>query len=305
MRKSDSLRKNTKREHKKTHNVWRSYSDMMSGLLLLFILVMAVSFIESQRSYEAELQSQEVQERLSEEVKKQQEEVEIQRAQLEEQQKTMEEQQKTMEEQRKALKEQTEIVENQKKVMSEQQAKIDKIIGVKADLISDLKKEFEKNNLSVSIDEETGAITFDSNILFAYNESVLTNEGREMLQQMLPIYCQILLQDQYVSYLSEIMIDGFTDTVGNYEYNLKLSQSRAYAVAEFLLSIKDKFLNEDKAKALEDRMSVNGRSKSNPILTADNQIDMDASRRVEVKFRLKDDEMITELQKIMDETGAS
>ena len=27
------------------HNVWRSYSDMMAGLLLLFVLVMCISFI--------------------------------------------------------------------------------------------------------------------------------------------------------------------------------------------------------------------------------------------------------------------
>lgn len=38
---------------------------------------------------------------------------------------------------------------------------------------------------------------------------------------------------------------------------------------------------------------------SNPILDADGNVDMDASRRVEVKFRLKDDEMIDELNKIM------
>ena len=301
MRKSNDFNKDIRKEQNKTFNVWRSYSDMMSGLLLLFILVMAISFIESQRSYEAELKSQEVQEKLSEEVKKQQGEVKLQQEQLKEQQKTMEEQQKQLEEQQKQLEEQTVLVENQKEIMLEQQKKIDKIIGIKADLISDLKEEFEKNDLAVSIDEETGAITFDSNILFEYDKSVLTNEGRKMLQDMLPVYCQILLEDQYVDYLSEIIIDGFTDTKGDYDYNLKLSQSRAYAVAEFLLSIKNSFLDEEKAAALEARMSVNGRSKSNPILTEDNQIDMDASRRVEVKFRLKDDEMIAELQKIMDE----
>ena len=44
---------------------------------------------------------------------------------------------------------------------------------------------------------------------------------------------------------------------------------------------------------------MNGHSMSNPILDADGNVDMDASRRVEVKFRLKDEEMIQELTKIM------
>jgi chemotaxis protein MotB len=38
---------------------------------------------------------------------------------------------------------------------------------------------------------------------------------------------------------------------------------------------------------------------SNPVLDAQGNVDKDASRRVEVKFRLKDDEMIQELNRIM------
>ena len=53
---------------------------------------------------------------------------------------------------------------------------------------------------------------------------------------------------------------------------------------------------------LKQVLTVNGHSMSNPILDADGNVDMDASRRVEVKFRLKDDEMIDELNKIMSGT---
>ena len=47
---------------------------------------------------------------------------------------------------------------------------------------------------------------------------------------------------------------------------------------------------------------------ANPILDADGNVDKEASRRVEVKFSLKDDEMIDALSKIMsgnDESSAS
>lgn len=37
------------------HNIWRSYSDMMAGLLLLFVLVMCVSFMQAQKNYQERL----------------------------------------------------------------------------------------------------------------------------------------------------------------------------------------------------------------------------------------------------------
>ena len=33
-------------------NVWRSYSDMMAGLLLLFVLIMCVTLFQAQKSYD-------------------------------------------------------------------------------------------------------------------------------------------------------------------------------------------------------------------------------------------------------------
>ena len=44
---------------------------------------------------------------------------------------------------------------------------------------------------------------------------------------------------------------------------------------------------------------------SNPVYTSDGQIDMDASRRVEIKFSLKDEEMINELKQVMDNAAVA
>ncbi len=32
-------------------NIWRSYSDMMAGVLLLFVLIMCVTLFQAQKSY--------------------------------------------------------------------------------------------------------------------------------------------------------------------------------------------------------------------------------------------------------------
>ena len=154
----------------------------------------------------------------------------------------------------------------------------------------------------MQIDKQTGAILLDSSVLFAFNESVLTDEGNAILEQILPIYCQVLLGGEYSDYVAEVIIDGYTDTTGEYADNLDLSQRRAYAVAQYLLSNMYNFLSADQCEELMSKLTANGKSESNPILDASGNVDMDASRRVEIKFRLKDEEMLSELQALIEET---
>ena len=184
-------------------------------------------------------------------------------------------------------------------LLATQQKKIDNIIGVKADVIEALQKEFSKNNVSVDIDAQTGALTLNANVLFDYDKSELTDEGKQELADILPIYCKVLLQKDYKKYLAEIIIDGYTDTDGDYDYNLELSQKRSLAVAQYLTEIRENFLSSDEISELQNYLTVNGHGSANPVLDSDGNVDKDASRRVEVKFRLKDDEMINELNQIM------
>ena len=145
--------------------------------------------------------------------------------------------------------------------------------------------------------------------MFDYDQAELTDAGKQALEQILPIYCKVLLQDDYMKYLAEIIIDGYTDTDGDYSYNLQLSQQRSLAVAQYLLDIQGNFLDASQSENLEKYLTVNGHSMANPVLDADGNVDKDASRRVEVKFRLKDEEMIDELNQLLsgsdDTTAAS
>ena len=176
---------------------------------------------------------------------------------------------------------------------------------MKAEVVESLKQEFKNNNVNVDIDSQTGALILDANVMFDYDEAELTEEGEQALRSVLPIYCKVLLQENYKPYLAEIIIDGYTDTDGDYAYNLELSQRRSLAVAQYLLDIQWEFLSDKESLDLQDYLTVNGHSMANPILDANGNVDKDASRRVEVKFRLKDDEMIEELSKIMAESDAA
>ena len=298
-------------------NVWRSYSDMMAGVLLLFVLIMCVTLFQAQKSYQDSLKERDekiaLQEKYTEELlekqnaldeqagtlKSQDEQIKSKDKQIKSQDEELSslaeklaKQQETLEAQQSALDEKTELLE-------EQQEKIDKIIGVKAEVVEALQKEFEKKNLNVDIDPQTGALTLNANVMFDYDQAELTDSGKMTLSMVLPTYCKVLLDDSYKKYLGEIIIDGYTDTDGDYSYNLELSQKRSLAVAQYLLDIKSDFLKDSQVQELKDCLTVNGHSMSDPVLDAEGNVDKDASRRVEVKFRLKDEEMIQELNKIM------
>ena len=312
-------------------NVWRSYSDMMAGVLLLFILIMCVTLFQAQQSYNESLQERDEKIALQEEynqelldkqnaldekdgtiqsqdeqLKSQSEQLATQQAKLKEQEQKLSDQQDQLtalaaklKKQKKTLNKQQAALDEKTVLLKDQQEQIDQIIGVKADVIEALKKEFSKNNIDVNIDAQTGALTLQSNVLFNYDESDLSDAGKTALEQILPIYCKVLLQDDYKDYLAEIIIDGYTDTDGDYSYNLQLSQQRSLAVAQYLLDIQGNFLSSDQSGDLQQFLTVNGHSMANPVLDADGNVDKDASRRVEIKFRLKDDEMIDELNQIM------
>ena len=312
-------------------NVWRSYSDMMAGVLLLFVLIMSVTLFQAQQSYDESIKERDEKIALQEEftaklLAQQQEleekegileeqddklnlqkkllaeqaaELEALQAKLESQAATLRMQEKTLGEQEEKLAAQEADIDEKTALLASQQKKIDNIIGVKAEVVESLQKEFNANNVSVNIDSATGALTLDANVMFDYNEWELTEEGMDALREVLPIYCKVLLSEEYKPYLAEIIIDGYTDTDGDYAYNLELSQQRSLAVAEYLLEVQWDFLTEQESIDLQDYLTVNGHSMSNPVLYEDGTVNMDASRRVEVKFRLKDDEMIQELNSIM------
>lgn len=298
-------------------NVWRSYSDMMAGVLLLFVLIMCVTLFQAQKSYDESIKERDeklaLQEQYTLEILAQQSELDEKQGLLENQDEQLKSQDQLLADQKallaqlaaqladqeKTLNSQQTALDEKTALLADQQAKIDNIIGVKAEVVESLRQEFAKNNVNVDIDAQTGALTLDANVMFAYDEAELTEEGKAALRSVLPIYCKVLLEESHKPYLAEIIIDGYTDTDGDYSYNLELSQRRSLAVAQYLLEIQHEFLNESEITSLQDYLTVNGHSMANPVLDEQGNVDKDASRRVEVKFRLKDEEMINELNKIM------
>lgn len=242
---------------------WLSYSDMMAALLLIFVLIISFTMLQSKRQYE--------------------------------------EKERELLAQQNVIGEQQEQLDKQKDQMQEQQEQLDKIIGIKSALITALRDEFDGSELKVSVDSQTGAITFDASVLFDKGKYEIKEEGKNFLDLFLPRYFSVLLKNDFHQYVSEIIIEGHTDTTADYLYNLELSQQRALAVAKYCLDEKSSSIPKEQIDQLQKIMTANGRSFSNPIYKEDGSVDMDASRRVEFKFRLKDEEMVEEMVRILNE----
>ena len=231
-------------------NFWLSYSDMMAALLLVFILILSCTLLETRATYEAK---------------------------------------------------QAELAEKEK-IIASQQSQIDTIVGVRGDLVDALSTEFSGNALSVKVDAQSGTITFDSTLLFGFDDDQLQDQGKAFLDQFLPKYFSVLLSEDFSPYVAEIIIEGHTDTDGNYMYNLQLSQNRAFAVASYCLENDNHILADEQLEKLRVLLTANGRSWSSPVYNDDGSVNMDASRRVEIKFRLKDEEMMGQIASMLEET---
>lgn len=290
---------------------WQSYSDMMAALLLIFILIIAITLaIYKQKTTALELTQSELDE-ASIALKEAYAELELAKLDLENYrleidasktelensliklQDAYQEAQLTKEELDAAYLE----IENAKAELAYTKTELKNIVGIRTDIIGELQSKF--NNSSMRVDPQNGSITFSSDVLFDYGKATLSVDSRESLKEIIPIYLNVLLQDAYKDYIAEIIIEGHTDTSGSYQTNMELSTERATAVAEFCLNKKNG-LNDAQIERLQTLLTVNGRSFSSPIYKGNTQeIDMDASRRVEIKFRLKEDEMIEKIAEIL------
>ena len=229
----------------------------------------------------------------------QQARVEEQKSRLSEQQTLLEAQQSQLSEKQALLEEQQSQLSEQQKLLEEQSSQIEQIVGIKGQLITALNQKLTENQIQLQADPSTGAITVEDTILFASNSNELRTEGKEFFREFMPVYLNVLLQPEFREYIAEIIIEGHTDQNGSYLYNLELSQQRAWSVAEYFFDEKSEFLNADVMETLQSLITVNGCSYKNPVYKQDGSVDADKSRRVEIKFRLKDQEMIQEMDEIL------
>jgi chemotaxis protein MotB len=176
--------------------------------------------------------------------------------------------------------------------LQSQKAKIKSLTGIKLKVVAALKEELGSK---INIDKNSGSLRLASNILFDKGSAVLKDEAKTELKQSFEEYIGALVTNPKIKpHLDRIIIEGHTDSDGGYLYNLDLSQRRAFAVMNYLLSLD--FAKEHNIKPL---MIASGRAYLD-ALKVNGIEDKDASRRIEIKFRLKNEDAMHEIEKVLD-----
>lgn len=214
---------------------------------------------------------------------------------------TMYDTQNAYEQQKKAMDEATKAIKQKEEAIAQNNKLIEDVIGVKSKIIEELMIAFKDSNLDLQIDKQTGAIRFSGGVFFDKNSSTVSAKGVDYLEDFIPKYIEILMSDQFRDEIAQIIVEGHTDSDGGYLYNLQLSQDRALAVAQQVFAPNfPKFKYQEELKTV---ITANGRSFSVPILDKNGEMDPDKSRRVEFKFRLKDEQLLEKLQGMMVDDG--
>ena len=149
-------------------------------------------------------------------------------------------------------------------------------------LMDEFKDDLPKWN--ADIDRQTLTFTFNSpDILFESGKKALNDRYKQLLSNFFPRYLKVL--SEFEDSIEEVRIEGHTSSVWNqhvtpteaYFLNMRLSQGRTRNVLQYVYKLQDVDLFRP---WLKKHMVAVGFSSSHPVLDAQDQENLDASRRV-------------------------
>lgn len=172
------------------------------------------------------------------------------------------------------------------------------------------KNDFRKWNLE--LDSNLTIRFTNPRVFFEQGKAELKPEFKTILSEFFPKYLSVIMKPEYKTKISEIRIEGHTDTEPTFETddpyidNVILSQQRSMRVLQFLRKLNSyRTLNIDQEKTLQFWLTANGLSygrtldhQSQLTVVTGNRIDGNKSRRVEFRIVTTSDAIV---QKALDE----
>lgn len=180
------------------------------------------------------------------------------------------------------------FIRQKQKVLEAQEQKLKAFHTLEQKLIEKL--ENARFDDTVRVNPDTGVLQIEAGVLFGEGEYQLQGEARQRLERVFDTYIEVVLDEVFEPFLKNIDIVGHTNTNGTYLFNLQLSQRRALSVMEAMLE----HAGHHRLR-LETLVMASGRSFAEPILLASGQEDSAASRRIEIKFRLREADMLRDI----------
>lgn len=160
---------------------------------------------------------------------------------------------------------------------------LSELVETRNKLFADLESALDDQGVKATINRENGEIALDSNVLFAVGDSTLSSEGNAILAKFAKAYVSVVTKEEYKEFISQVMVEGHTDSTGDDASNKVLSQARADSVLDFCLS-DGSGLNASQINLIKGLMDTCGYASERPVFNADGTENMDASRRVGFRF---------------------
>ncbi|EAI3805273.1 OmpA family protein [Campylobacter coli] len=188
------------------------------------------------------------------------------------------------------LEKKDEEIRNLQESFDKAKEKVQNLSLIRENLSKELQAKLDSN---ITIDQKTGSISLPSEVLFDKDSYTLKNEAKASLRKILSEYFNAIINDpKILSNIENIIIEEHTDSDGSYIYNLDLSQKRAYEVMNFIYT----FYKDIRLQKL---LMASGRSFSDPVLVNGVE-DKDKSRRIEIKFSIKNDNALKDVEKFFE-----
>jgi chemotaxis protein MotB len=207
------------------------------------------------------------------------------------------------------LEDRRERIERERRDIEKMEDRVSSVLGIRTKLMRRLKQRFSRVGGEIKLDDATGSIRLGSRILFGEGEWELTPKGKQKLESLMPIYFEALLgSPELRKHVGQIIFEGHTNSNYTgpggerkaYLGNLRLSQKRAFNAMRYVL---EKGIGSE--YDVRQLLQASGFSYSDRIYRrteAGRRVeDKVASRRIEIRFRLKEEKALRELRRMFRE----
>ncbi len=178
-------------------------------------------------------------------------------------------------------------------------------------LREEFEEDFAENRWHAELGEDLSIRFLNEDVLFEYDSVILRTEFQRILEQFFPRYIGILLDDRFRDKISEVRIEGHTDSVGSYMYNVDLSQRRTANVLNFLFYRNNSEYNrlpEEDQEFMRYWFTTTGFSFGRTLdsggeytFLSDHPEDSGRSRRVEFRIVTKSEEVVNQMLRMLND----
>ena len=123
---------------------------------------------------------------------------------------------------------------------------------------------------------------------FQFNKAEIPSGGIQFLKIFIPQLSMTIYSKDFRDEISSVVVEGHTDSHGDDEYNLRLSQDRSMEVVKQCLhTLSDASIEKDIKDFFLQVLSATGRGERDPLFKGDRPEDEAKNRRVVFKIRVR------------------